>query len=38
MEKANALAEERMRHKNVDRQISTIKAMLDKSGDLMSHE
>ena len=38
MEKGNALAEERMRHKNVERQISTIKAMLDESGDLMNDE
>jgi hypothetical protein len=38
MEKANALAEDRMRHKNVERQISTIKAMLDESGDLMNDE
>ena len=38
MEKANALAEELMRHKNVERQISTIKAMLDESGDLMNDE
>jgi hypothetical protein len=27
-----------MRHKNVERQISTIKAMLDESGDLMNDE
>jgi hypothetical protein len=38
MEKANALAEERMRHKYVERHISTIKAMLDESGDLMNDE
>jgi hypothetical protein len=38
MEKANALAEKRMRHKNVERQISTLKAMLDESGDLMNDE
>ena len=30
--------EDRMRHKNVERQISTIKAMLDESGDLMNDE
>ena len=38
MEKANALAEERMRLKNIERQISTIKAMLDESGELMNDE